>query len=463
MQFVGVVPLGRRPGEWQLLLSYLPTLLVLFLCAFVLGMLVKRTPWPRVVGILSWRVRLAIAGIMVLAPLVLWLAASRPSRSQPVSPGQFVGQWSTFMANPRRSGNTDGSAGPRKGRKLWTFRDALSRAPFAASPAVVDGRVYVGSDNRQLYCLNADTGEVIWTFKAAYELFASPVVAEGRVYVGEGLHHHSDAKVYCLDAGTGGKLWEFKTAGHVEFSATLFDGRVYLGAGGDGVYCLDARTGRKLWQYPTVHVDMSPVVSERGVFFGSAYGSPAFYCVSAGDGQLIWKTPAPYGVSGSPATDGQRIYFGLGNGTFVMSHANPLGSVYCLSSEDGRVLWKREVKDAVLTAVALAGGRAYFGSRDGHVYCVSADTGEEHWAFAAADAVVSSPAVAGGYVYFGGNDGVVYCVDGASGKEVWSYDTSQAAFNSEAAVMASPAVAGGRVYVGSMNFVFFCLGEPANR
>ena len=67
---------------------------------------------------------------------------------------------------------------------------------------------------------------------------------------------------------------------------------LFFGAGGDGVYGLTL-DGQKLWQYKGVHVDMSPAAAEHGVFFGSRYVEPAFYCLKPDSGALRWKTPAP--------------------------------------------------------------------------------------------------------------------------------------------------------------------------
>ena len=444
------------PARWlQVLLSFLPHVVAAVL---LLGGLLAFLKWfPR----FSFRMRLVVVAVLALAISTGWAGLMLlPGRPPPRQGHTRVGEWATFMGSAYRTGHADAAGGPALGEKMWAFRDRLLRAPFAGSPAVAGGRVYVGSDNRRLYCFDAETGKVVWTFKAGNELFASPAVAGGRVFLGEGLHHTTDAKLYCLDAASGRKLWEFQTASHIEFGPSLFDGKVYFGAGEDGIYCLDARSGKKVWQYPGVHVDMSPAVTAEGVFFGNVYGSPAFYCLDPKDGKLLWRMPAPYGVCGSPSTDGRRVYFGLGNGTFEMSHADPLGAVACLSAEDGRVLWTTTcVGDSVLTTVALWRGSAFFGSRDGRLYCVSAETGRRRWSYDAGQPVLSSPAVAGGRVYFGCDDGCVYCLDAASGRRLWRYDTSRAAFNTDARVIASPAVAGGKVYVGSMNFFFFCLGE----
>ena len=460
---LGVIPVTR--DGLQRALALLPYAAALFVVAFLFLLLwFKRR---RLAVFLESKPRrkqtatvLLIGALGVTTGLVCLEWGSAPPAPGPANRGgSSTAPWLTFMGNHFRTGSAGVTAGPRAGEKLWHFSDGVPGWPFAGSPAVSGNRVYVGSDSRKLYCLDALTGEVVWEFKAAYEVFASPVVAGGRVFVGEGLHYSEDSKLYCLDAVTGQQQWAFQTGSHIEFSPTLYDGRVTFCACEDGVYCVDPESGQELWHFEGVHADVSPVVSDKGVFFGNIYGKPNFWCLDRRTGQLRWKRPAPYGVCGTPSTDGERVCFGLGNGTFALSHAEPRGSVWCLSASDGSKLWEREVGDAVLTAVALTGGKALFGSRDGLLYCVEALTGEVHWSFDTEEPVLSSPAVTGGRAYFGSNDGHLYCVSLDTGEELWKYDTSQVTFSADARVIASPAVASGRVYVGSMNHYFLCLGD----
>ncbi|MCG3179936.1 MAG: Outer membrane protein assembly factor BamB [Phycisphaerae bacterium] len=455
---LGVVPVLKRYRWYQVVMSFLPQLLIGLGVAVGLWIAAALIPWRRI-G--RRRAAWAAGGLALLlaAAWATWHFAFRqtPAPPPPVAPSQT---WATFMAGPTRTGCIDGLALPARAGKLWSYRDGLNRAGFAGSAAVVGGRVYVGSDNCRLYCLDATDGRVLWQFDAAHELFGAPVVAGGRLFVGEGLHEAADAKLYCLDATTGERLWTFQTNSHVEFGATWHAGRLYFGAGDDGVYCIDPADGKPIWRFPGVHVDMSPAVSDAGVFFGNVYGEATFFRVGL-DGKLVWRQPAPMGVTGSPATDGQRVYFGVGNGDFAMSAADPAGGVVCLAVEDGRTLWRtQQVGDAVLTSVALADRAALFGSRDGRLYCVDADDGRSRWQCETGAPVLSSPAVSGGRVCFGCDDGLVRCLSLADGGELWRFDASAAAFNNDARVIAAPTIAGGRVYVGSMNFFFFCLGAP---
>ena len=48
------------------------------------------------------------------------------------------------------------------GAEKWTF---YTEGPVRFAPVVRDGRVYVASDDGHLYCLKADTGQLVWKFR----------------------------------------------------------------------------------------------------------------------------------------------------------------------------------------------------------------------------------------------------------------------------------------------------------
>ena len=447
----------------QMLLSLLPQIALLLL--FSISLIFKFSTWKRIfsksVKALKNRLILvitiiALAGGSSGAYFLLFRDNPRMTISDDIS--QYA--WMNFGGNAARTGNVDGKLGPEYGKEIWRFRESLDRAPFISSAAVVGGCVYVGCDNNHLYCFDAKTGGVIWRFETEYEVFSSPAIAYGKVYVGEGLHYTDDAKFYCVDAKTGKLVWDFQTSSHTESSPAISDERVYFGAGEDGVYCLNAETGEKIWQYPGVHVDSSPIVVDGWCYFGSGYGISRFHCVNALDGNLRWKYDVEYPAWGGPAVVNGRVYFAIGNGNFNVSDDEPYGAVMCLEVENGEKIWSFEADDSVLTSVAVANGRTYFGSRDSKLYCLDANTGEEIWNYQTNSPIVSSPAVVGLNVYCGCDDGKIYCLDAEDGEPKWSFDASKSdLITFDARILASLTVADGKVYVGSMNFYFYCLGE----
>ena len=75
-----------------------------------------------------------------------------------------------------------------------------------SSPAVVNGVVYVGSDDNKMYALNAATGTKEWSYSTGGSVVSSPAVVNGVVYFGS-----EDDYVYALNAATGVKEWSYQT------------------------------------------------------------------------------------------------------------------------------------------------------------------------------------------------------------------------------------------------------------
>ena len=92
-----------------------------------------------------------------------------------------------------------------------------------------------------VYALNANTGVELWSYATGES--SSPAVANGVVYVGS-----EDKKVYALNASTGAKLWRYATGNAVYSSPAVANGVVYVGSGGNE-YALNASTGALLWSY----------------------------------------------------------------------------------------------------------------------------------------------------------------------------------------------------------------------
>jgi outer membrane protein assembly factor BamB len=58
---------------------------------------------------------------------------------------------------------------------------------------VANGVVYVGSDDYNVYALNAKTGAKLWSYTTGSVVESSPAVANGVVYVGS-----DDGNVYAF-------------------------------------------------------------------------------------------------------------------------------------------------------------------------------------------------------------------------------------------------------------------------
>jgi len=462
-------------GPLQGLLAILPQILLFLVAGFTALFSLKhwRMRFSRLVSARP-RTKIIIALVVLLvvggsvAALVFhgrWTTGSIGPVADQDSETTSV-MWAAFRGGLTRTGNIDQQPGPEVGEEVWVFRDEDFRSGnFSSSPAVVGSRVYVGSAQADVfasggvvYCLDVESGDMIWKYQTKRQIFSSPAVVDGKVYIGEGLHQDKDSQLYCLDAATGSFLWSFQTSSQVESSPAVADGKVFFGAGMEGVYCVSAKTGEQIWHHPGIYVGISPAVHNGSVYVGTGYGETSIYCLDADTGAQKWKLPMDYPIWGAPAILSDRAYFGVGNGNLLESDENPYGKVVCVNTKTAEPLWYYEADDSVLTAVAVSKGRVYFGSRDGNLYCLDADSGDLEWKWDTGRPVLSSPAVAGNYIYFGSNNGMIYCLDSSSGQLKWEFDTTIIAPDGTE-VLSSPAVANNRIYVGSSKLYFFCIGE----
>lgn len=465
---LGVVP--SLLGPLQTLLLVLP--LIVMGLTLTARSLTNPLAWREGIARLVADIRnrpLKSCGHLLLAvavPSVAWWALQPVEGSTPsLDPTVAEGNWPTFHGDAARTGKADLSGVALEVELVWKYREALilDRRPFASSPALVGDRVLIGSDNFNLYCLSLEDGLPLWTFEARHPIFSSPVAFGGRAYVGEGLHYTQDAKLYCLDVATGKVLWDFQTTSHTESTPAVSDGKVYFGAGDDGLYCLDAETGHLKWRFPDAHVDGGPLVHNGRVYFGSGYATKALFCLDANRGRLAWKKDFAVPVWGAPALAGGKLYVGIGNGNFDESDEHPQGAALCLDPETGEEVWRfGDVKDGVLTSIAVSENRAVFGSRDGACYALDATTGQLAWRTDIEVPILSSPAISGTHVLLGTDDGLLFCLDLEDGGEVWFYDTNDDLMvfgQDDGRIQSSPAVADGKVIFGASNGNVYCLAR----
>jgi outer membrane protein assembly factor BamB len=197
------------------------------------------------------------------------------------------------------------------GDKLWNYTTDSS---VDSSPAIVNGVVYVGSEDGYVYALNAINGVQLWNYQTGGGVYSSPAVFNQVIYVGSGLG------VYALNAASGSKIWNYNTDSSVESSPAIVNGIVYFGSS-NNVYALNATNGGKLWNYTTGNgVNSSPAVVSGVVYISSFDGN--LYALNATSGSKIWNYYANgFGYS-SPAIVNSIVYIGGGNSVYALGDSS---------------------------------------------------------------------------------------------------------------------------------------------
>jgi outer membrane protein assembly factor BamB len=315
----------------------------------------------------------------------------------------------------------------------WKFKTG---GFVGSSPAIDKGRVFFGSQNQDVYSVDATTGNEKWHFETGKIVFSSPAVAEGVIYVGS-----HDANLYALNESSGKERWRAKTNAEVESSPTVHGNRVYVGSDDGKVYAFDRTSGFERWRFETGQaVFSSPTVVGRTLYVGSKDDN--VYALDARNGRKLWRFTTGDEVWSSPAVSGGAVFVGSND-----------HNVYSLVAATGAERWRFTTGGGVSSSPAIADGVVYVGSFDHHVYALDARTGKQKWRFLTQDVVFSSPTVADGVVYVGSHDHNLYALDARTGKMRWRFETGKL-------VGSSPAVFGGVVYVGSDDGFLYAVEIP---
>jgi outer membrane protein assembly factor BamB len=151
------------------------------------------------------------------------------------------------------------------------------------------------------------------------------------------------------------------------------------------------------------------------------------------DGKPLWEFATEGSVLAAPAVASGRVYFGSFD-----------GHVHALDGGTGKALWSTDTKGAVLSTPAVAGDLLLVGNRSYDLVALRAETGEVAWKqYMWFSWVESSATVVDGAVYIGSSDAAAaYAFDAATGRRLWKADVHGWAWG-------QPAVTAERVYVGT--------------
>jgi len=239
---------------------------------------------------------------------------------------------------------------------------------FGSDVAVDGGRLFLGTHDGRLLCLEAADGREVWRFASGDSVLAAPAVDATRVYFGS-----YDGAVYALDKATGARVWSHPTGKPVVSTPALAGARVIVGSRSYDLLGLDAATGAVAWtRYIWFSwVDSSAVVRDGIAYVGSS-DAAAVYAFEAQSGRPVWKTDVWGWAWGQPAVTERRVYMGTSAlGGYMVPHE---AGVMALERRSGRPDWRFAVPPAKEKAygfpgsVAVGAGRVFVSGLDGRVY-----------------------------------------------------------------------------------------------
>lgn len=181
------------------------------------------------------------------------------------------------------------------------------------TPIIDGGRVYTQGAEGNVFCLDIDSGSVIWAkdlrkeydTKTALWGYASQPLIDGRKLIllagGEGSH------CVALDKGTGDEIWRTGTATEQGYSPPLLieqaGVRQLILTKPDGVYSVDPETGTEFWSAPyqadNGAIIMTPVKIGDYLYVGG-FNNRNLLLKLATDkpgAEVVWQDKARHGIS----------------------------------------------------------------------------------------------------------------------------------------------------------------------
>ena len=299
-----------------------------------------------------------------------------------------------------------------------------------STPAVAQGKLYIGDDKGFMHCYNADDGVEIWSKSRGdnIPIKSSPAIFDGKVYYGDNY-----GRFFCLSAENGKTEWMYQTGDKIVSSplAAVINGKklVFFGSCDHTIYCLNADSGDVVWQYTTGDsVYSSPVLYKESVIVGS--GDGYLYCFDGGSGKIIWKQKLVNSlhfsnkVYSSAAVDLSRqlVFIGSYNHYF-----------YALKAETGEVKWYADMKEAIYASPVIDNNNVFCVSY-GKIACFNEDMGKEMWEQLFNGRSLSSPSSEFGYLLLSGKESGFSCLNMQTGEKVWNFEVKLVSKSSPIAV-----------------------------
>jgi len=205
------------------------------------------------------------------------------------------------------------------GRVIWKYESEyyINGAPavFTSSsanvnhPGDISGQVVFGGCDAHIHILSLNNGKKIHTIDADAYIAGSPALAEGRFYVG-----NFEDTFFCGDLSTGQIIWRHKTESEAFYASPAVNAEKIVAATRDKhLYCFDRADGKTLWTFnASSGFDSSPVICSDNVIAASDDGW--LYLVSLAQGKEIWSFEIGAALSASPALASGRILIGAEDG-----------------------------------------------------------------------------------------------------------------------------------------------------
>jgi outer membrane protein assembly factor BamB len=205
---------------------------------------------------------------------------------------------------------------------------------------------------------------------------------------------------------------------------------------------LDPPFGSSLWSFQAGKLlEFQPIVVRNRIYFMDKDGT--FYALSTDKGKIQWKRKIGSLNASSPAYAHGRL--------FAVNLEPPQALAIEPHKHGSKVLWRHPLPGRSESSPLVHAGKVIFGCESGDIFALDEKSGKTKWTVHTGGPVKGALALDHGTVFADNYAGEIYAIDAGNGHVKWTAHTQGGGFLHGGGVYSTPAVAWGRVYLGGLD------------
>ena len=337
-------------------------------------------------------------------------------------------------------------------RPKWNIRNS-------ATPLFVEKKLFIPGRYGNLKCIDTNKDEILWNYETGSKvsLYSSPVYDNGKLWFGS-----NDTNLYCLEAETGKLVKKIKLDGGIIAPPVIADKKLFIGTEAGTFYCFGESTEAKP---KTTHV-VADGDNSWTTFMGNNEHSgivPASAGPKTDQIEVHWAYECAFRVIPSIIIANNLAFCGSQDNNVHAVHLDTALEAWRYNCGDKCNKDKHITSDSlkeggVNSTPVYADGKLYFGIICYKLVCIDATNGSKVWEYDDPDndEHFDSPVLLYKDKIYATSFERLYCLDAKTGKKLWI----TAVWNNK---ISPPMIADGKLYIAALTRLM-CLnpdtGEP---
>ena len=118
------------------------------------------------------------------------------------------------------------------GKIIWSWENKALKQPFIASASLSGDRIVSGNRVKFVYCLDKNSGKLIWSFNSGSRVEASPVIIQDKV-----LTANMRGDLALIKLSDGSQIWKYEVGNAILHNPAVIENLMIVCSLNGTVYC----------------------------------------------------------------------------------------------------------------------------------------------------------------------------------------------------------------------------------